>query len=63
MIDELNDERSNDHENYIYNLSMVLVEAEPALLLPRESAILEARHFQEFLQSGLHRAAEDALVG
>ena len=49
VIDELNDERSNDHENYVYNLSMVLVEAEPTLLLPRESAILEARHFLEFL--------------
>ena len=24
---------------------MVLVEADPALLLPKESAILEARHF------------------
>ena len=49
VIDELNDARSNDHENYVYNLSMVLVEAEPTLLLPRESAILEARHFLEFL--------------
>ena len=45
VIDELNDEQSDQYENYTYNLSMVLVKADPALLLPRESAILEARHF------------------
>jgi hypothetical protein len=45
VIDELNDERSNRYENYTYNLSMVLVEADPALLLPKETAVLEARHF------------------
>jgi SEC-C motif len=49
VIDELNDERSNDYENYTYNLSMILIHADPRLLLPRESAILEARHFLEFL--------------
>jgi hypothetical protein len=42
---ELSDERSDQYENYTFNLSMVLVEADPALLLPRESAILDARHF------------------
>ena len=45
VIDELNDEQSPQYENYTYNLSMVLVEADLALLLPKESAILEARHF------------------
>ena len=50
IIDELNDEESNKHENYVYNLSMVLVQADPALLLPRESDIFEARHFMR----GLH---------
>jgi hypothetical protein len=45
VIDELNDESCDKYENYAYNLSMVLVEADPALLLPRESDILEARHF------------------
>jgi len=45
VIDELNDEQSDNYENYIYNLSMVLAAADPALLLPKESAILEARHF------------------
>jgi hypothetical protein len=49
VIDELNDEASDRYENYTYNLSMVLVEADPALLLPRESAILEARHFASYL--------------
>jgi hypothetical protein len=45
IIDELNDESSGKYENYAYNLSMVLVDADLGLLLPRESAILEARHF------------------
>jgi hypothetical protein len=45
VIDELNAEQTAKYENYAYNLSMVLVEADPALLLPRESAILGARHF------------------
>jgi len=45
IIDELDDDRSDQYENYTFNLSMVLVEADPALLLPRETAVLEARHF------------------
>lgn len=45
IIDELNDESCGKHESYAYNLSRVLVAAEPSLLLPRESDILEARHF------------------
>ena len=45
VIDELNAEATATFENYAYNLSIVLMEADPALLLPRESAILEARHF------------------
>lgn len=45
VIDELNDDQSDRYENYTYNLSMVLVRADPSLLLPQESAVLEARHF------------------
>lgn len=45
IIDELNDEQSDRHENYTYSLSMVLVKADPALLLRRESDILESRYF------------------
>ena len=45
IIDELNDETSDQYENYAYNLSMVLVNADPALLLQQESAILESRYF------------------
>ena len=45
VIDELNDQDCGKYENYAYNLSMVLVAADPALLLRRESDILEARHF------------------
>ena len=45
ILDELNSEQSDQHENYTYNLSMVLVKADPALLLPKEPDILESRHF------------------
>src|SRR5262249_42823816 len=45
VIDELNAEATATFENYAYNLSMVLMDAESALLLSRESAILDARHF------------------
>ena len=45
IIDELNADPTATVENYAYNLSMVLLEADPAVLLPRESAILEVRHF------------------
>src|SRR4051794_34178014 len=45
VIDELNAQATATFENYAYNLAMVLMEADPALLLPRESAILEAPHF------------------
>ncbi len=53
VIDELNAEQTDKHENYAYNLSMVLVDADPALLLPKESAILEARHFLAGLRDPL----------
>lgn len=53
VIDELNAEPTATLPNYAYNLSMVLLEAEPALLLPRESAILEARHFLDDLREPL----------
>ena len=51
IIDELNDEQSDRHENYTYNLSAVLVNADPALLLAKESAILESQHFLPGLRS------------
>jgi hypothetical protein len=53
IVDELNAEPTASFEDYAYNLSMVLMEADPALLLPRESAILEARHFLPDLREPL----------
>ena len=53
VIDELNDESCSNYENYAYNLSMVLVEADPSLLLPRESDILEAHSFLGTLRSSI----------
>ena len=53
VIDELNDEQTDQDENYAFNLSMVLVEADPTLLLPREFAVLEARHFPPDLRAPL----------
>lgn len=51
IIDELNEEVSDQNGNYIYNLSKVLIYADPALLLPRESDILEARNFLQDLRT------------
>ena len=51
VIDELNNPQSNQIDNYIYNLSMVLAKADPAVLLSRESDILEARHFPPALHA------------
>jgi len=45
VISELNDEQSSQYDNYTYNLTRLLVEADPALLLPKETAILDSRHF------------------
>ncbi len=45
LLGELNDERSSDYESYVTNLSAILLEADPALLVPRENAVLQARHF------------------
>jgi hypothetical protein len=53
IIDELNDESCGRYENYAYNLSMVLVGADPTLLLPKESDILQARHFLAELREPL----------
>ena len=53
VLDELNGEQTDQYENYAYNLSMVLVEADPALLLPREAAILGARHLLRDLREPL----------
>jgi len=53
VIGELNDEQADKHENYAYNLSKVLVDADPALLLPRESDILGARHYLADLRTPL----------
>jgi hypothetical protein len=50
VIDELNNKQSDKYENYVYNLSMVLLEADPALLLPKKSEILKARHFMPQLR-------------
>jgi hypothetical protein len=53
VMDELNAALTATFENYAYNLSRVVVNADPALLLPRESAILEARHFLAELRPAL----------
>lgn len=53
LNDERSDERSDQYESYAYNLSMVLLHADPALLLPRERAILEARHFSAAMHPAL----------
>ncbi len=45
MLEELNREDANDYENYTFNLTRVLCQADPALLVHRDTQIIEARHF------------------
>ena len=49
VIDELNVEQNAEFPSNTYNLSMILVHADPRLLLPWESAVLKARHFDSDL--------------
>jgi hypothetical protein len=51
VIEQLNDEKADQYENYTYNLSMILTHADPAILLTQESAILEAHHFDPNLRT------------
>ena len=45
VVDELNDPDSDRYESYTFNLTRVLCHADPALLVHRDTAILESRHF------------------
>ena len=58
VIDELDDEQSDDYENYAYNLTRVLCHADPALLVNRDTQILETRHFFRGLKDTFLRRLE-----
>ncbi len=45
VLEELNREDANNYENYTFNLTRVLCQADPALLVHRDTQIIEARHF------------------
>jgi hypothetical protein len=45
VIAELNHEQTGQDTDYAYNLSRALLHADPALLLPKEEAVLQARQF------------------
>ena len=45
VLEELNREDANTFENYTFNLTRVLCHADPALLVHRDTQIIEARHF------------------
>lgn len=45
VVDELNREDADQYENYTFNLTRVLCHADPALLVHRDTQIIEARHF------------------
>ena len=45
VIDELDREDAHQYENYAFNLTRVLCHADPALLVHRDSQIIESRHF------------------
>lgn len=50
IVDELNKPDAGGYENYAFNLTRVLCQADPALLVPRKEAILASRHFCRGLQ-------------
>ena len=45
VVDELNREDADKYENYTFNLTRVLCQADPALLVHRDTEIIEARNF------------------
>lgn len=57
IVGELNAELTGRCANYPLNLSMILTEADPRLLLSQEAAILSARHFLPYL----HESVADRL--
>ena len=58
VVDELNDPDSDRYENYTFNLTRVLCSADPALLIHRDTEILESRHFFRGLQENFTRRLE-----
>ena len=45
MVEELNRVDADEFENYTFNLTRVLCQVDPALLVHRDTQIIEARHF------------------
>jgi hypothetical protein len=58
FIEELQDPASEHYENYLFNLNRVLCNADPALLLPRESEIFETCRFYRPLSDCLRLRLE-----
>ena len=58
VIEELQDPAAERYENYIFNLNRVLCDADLALLLPRETEILETCRFYGGLKDSLCRRLE-----
>ncbi len=58
VIEELQDPAAEHHENYVFNLNRILCDADLALLLPRETEILETCRFYSDLKDRLSRRLE-----
>lgn len=58
VVEELQDPASERYENYVFNLNRVLCDADLALLLSRESEILETCRFYGGLKNHLIRRLE-----
>ncbi len=58
IVDELNGEQSGSHEDYAFNLTRVLCDADPRPLAARGSQIVEARHFFHGLEKGFTERLE-----
>jgi hypothetical protein len=58
IVDELNKPDAGGYENYAFNLTRVLCQADPTLLVSRKDAILASRHFCRGLQEDFTQRLE-----
>jgi hypothetical protein len=58
VIEELQDPAAERYENYVFNLNRVLCHADPALLIHRDTEILESGHFYRDMRDHFTRRLE-----
>ena len=58
VIEELQDPAAEHYENYVFHLNRVLCHADPALLIHRDTEILESGHFYRAMRDHFIRRLE-----